>query len=253
MSTALIIQDSKADYTAAFAAAGITPQKISDFDFFPQTGLVAYYDFSDAAGTTLTDAFNGNNGVINGSSWAADGKSILLTAASTSFIQTPVLQTLDHEVILLMKETSSGGSGIITGPWTSGAGTSLFADTTGQLGLVTQNASTNGLYRAGNQTADTILNKWRVIGQSHESVAGARNIYTDVATYTATTAVGNMVASGLTWTIGANQGNGGGQQIAGQVAAAMFYSRQLTAVERAKCVAYLATVATSKGYTIGAA
>ncbi len=90
MSTAVIITDPNADFSSAYANAGLTPITVASFDILTHTNLIAYYPCNEGSGLTLIDQFAGNNATLTGSvapavgsAGAASGQAVIPFASTT--------------------------------------------------------------------------------------------------------------------------------------------------------------------------
>jgi hypothetical protein len=269
MSTAFIIQDQMADFTAAFATAGVTPTHIQDYDLIPQQQpnngaqiLQAFYDFSDGSGNTVTDVYSGQNATANNVTWDSTKKAIVLAGTTGSHVLVPIPKSLNYEVILLFKSTepsSFNNQEVILGSYNFNSvanGESLIVyppglSNNGQLGIF----SSQGGVATNQASGATINNVWRIVSTSLSTVSGTTTAFLMIDDGTTVTSSGQAAAVPYpgNFCIGENIGNGFGP-FAGEVAAAVFYNTQLTTAQRALVFSYIQnTLAPSKNITIGAA
>ncbi|WP_102223128.1 hypothetical protein [Acidimangrovimonas sediminis] len=241
------------------AAAGIVAPQVGDFDLFDKTDLQRVYEFAEGSGPVVNDGYKDTRAPLPANA-AFDATGVTFSAGTAGQLDTGIAVGSSFDLYMLAKvgawTTQMFGPGRYAGAsGVDSSGATVSMSVSGGLGsfqLNLYNAGGQNLVYVNEPTAGDLIGVWRVYqvsvaadGTAHVAVDGVqgKNASVDpMVPYDQTDHPNYFFGSA---------GTPGGDL---SVAWAQLYTTPLSALERAKAIAFLRkTVAPARGITIGAA
>ena len=248
MSTATVFQDPNADFSAAFAAAGVDAPLLADFDLLPQTGLRAVYEFRETSGAVLADYFAAGDVARNAATTGVtfDGTKGTLAAGVGNKIALPIAATASFEFTFLAR-LLAGPDGMLLGPYVTNTLGAYGRTSTGSTGQFILTAPGTSAFFAVAQYAQ-FTGKWRIVSLSVDADTRRVSAISDATIESWATSTTAITAAPGNFTIGSN-----GTIAAPNLDLALMtvHDRRLSSAERDLNFKFFRQVAADKGLTIG--